>query len=204
MKRLSLILNVILIIAVAVLYVFHFNGSKSNSNETTGEQSTTTVNASTGNIVYINVDSINTNYKMFEDVMEDLQQKFNTSEAKLQSKQRSFQKNYQDAQYKAERGLVTRAELAQLEQNLAKEQEELMVLQNQLQYDMAEEQSVAQRKVYNSIVEYLKKIEKDNSYDIVLGTAFGDNIFYASEGLDVSAKIIEGLNAEYAKSLEEE
>lgn len=203
MKRLSLILNVVLIIAVAVLYVFHFSGPKTVTQEE-GDHTSVVAAAQTGNIVYINIDSVNKNYKMFEDVMTDLQEKLNTSDAKLQSRQRAFEKNYKDAQYKAERGLVTRAELAQIEQNLAQEQQELMVLQNQLQYQLAEEEAVAQRKVYNSIVEYLAKIKDENPYQIVLGTAFGDNIFYASEGLDISAKIIEGLNAEYEKNKEEE
>jgi outer membrane protein len=200
MKRLPLILNVVLIIAVAVLYVFHFTGNKSNTTETSDE-SISTVGKPTGNIVYINIDSVYSNYKMYEDVMKDLQSKANTSEAQLQSRQRAFQKNYQDAQYKAERGLATRAELAQIEQNLGKEQQELMNLQQQLQYQLAEEEQVAQRKVLNSIMEYLKQVENEQAYQFVLGTTFGGNILYANENLDISKKVIEGLNAEYAKSL---
>lgn len=202
MKRLPLILNAVLIIAVAVLYFFHFTSSKSKTTETSDE-STSRVSAPTGNIVYINIDSVYSNYKMYEDVMTDLQEKLNTSEAQLQSKQRAFQKNYQDAQYKAERGLATRAELAQIEQNLGQQQQELMALQNQLQYQLAEEEQVAQRKVLNSIMEYLKKVEDEKSYQFVLGTTFGGNILYANENLDISKMVIEGLNAEYEKSLTE-
>ncbi len=200
MKRLPLILNVVLIIAVAVLYVFHFTGNKSNTT-VTSDESIPTVGKPTGNIVYINIDSVYSNYKMYEDVMKDLQSKANTSEAQLQSRQRAFQKNYQDAQHKAERGLATRAELAQIEQNLGKEQQELMNLQQQLQYQLAEEEQVAQRKVLNSIMEYLKQVENEQAYQFVLGTTFGGNILYANENLDISKKVIEGLNAEYAKSL---
>ena len=64
MKRLSLILNVVLIIAVAVLYVFHFSGPKTVAQE---ERDNTSVVAAaqTGNIVYINIDSVNKNYKKY-------------------------------------------------------------------------------------------------------------------------------------------
>ncbi len=204
MKKLSVILNVVLVIAVAVLYVLHFSGDKTASvNKEEAGLITNTPSGPAGKVVYINIDSVYAQYDMYEDVLNDLQEKLNTSEAQLQSKQKAFQKKYQDAQYKAERGLVTRAELAKIEQTLAVEQQDLMALQNKLQYQLAEEEAVAQRKVLNSIMEYLKEVENEKPYQFVLGsTTFGGNVLYANKNLDISKSVIEGLNIEYNKDKE--
>jgi outer membrane protein len=69
---------------------------------------------------------------------------------------------------------------------------------------LAEEQQVAQRKVINALMEYLKSLEKTGTYNyqFILGTTFGGNILYANEGLDISDIVVKGLNEEYAKTKE--
>ncbi|MBN2485060.1 MAG: OmpH family outer membrane protein [Bacteroidales bacterium] len=203
MKKLPLILNLVLAIAVIVLYILFFNSkpSKTASEETVGLSG---LSAATEGVVFVNIDSVFANYKMYDDVVGDLEKKLNTAEAQLQSQQRTFEKNYNDYMYKAERGLVTRSEAAQIEQNLQQEQQSLMGLQNQLQYNLAEEQQVAQRKVLNSIVEYLKTMEGVEKYQYILGNAFGGNIWYANQSLDITRKVIDGLNANYEKTLKDE
>ena len=130
MKKLPLIINAILIIAVAILYVLHFFPKKS-STPFLAEGST--VSASDG-IVYINIDSVLTNYKMHSDIMAELQDKLSTKEAELQSKQRRFEKGVSDYQNKINKGLVTRTEAAEIEKDLQTEQQTLMQLQQKMQY----------------------------------------------------------------------
>lgn len=206
MKKLPIILNVVLLIAVVILYVLHFSGSNSSTGNVSTNSDSTGMNAllAAHKIVYINIDSVYSNYDMYNDVIQDLQDKVSTSEAKLQSQQKSFEKKVKDFQYKAERQLETRAKLAEMEQSLAQEQQQLLALKNQLQYQLAEEEQVAQRKVLNSIMDYLKSVKKEQSYQFVLGTTFGGNILYANDNLDISKSVIEGLNTKYQADKGEE
>lgn len=203
MKNLSPVLNVVLLIAVAVLYVLHFTAPK---NEISGKQEhdTLSMNASKLSIAYINIDSVMLHYKMYDDIAGDLQGKVKASEAKFQSQQRTFQKNVDDFQYKVQRGLVTRSEAEELQNKLAAEEQSLAALQNQLQYQLAEEQQVAQRKVLNAIMEYLKIMDGAEKYQYILGNTFGGNIMYANESLDITNRVIDGLNDAYKASNEEE
>lgn len=203
MKKLPIIINAVLAIAVIVLYVLFFT-SKSGKTSFGSDSDTLKASVPTGGIVFINIDSVYAKYKMYEDVVGVLEQKMNTAQTQLQSKQQTFEKNVNDYKYKAERQLVTRTEAAQIEQNLQKEQQDLYALQNELQYNLAEEQQVAQRKVLNSIMEYLKVMENAGNYQFILGNAFGSNIMYANESLNVTEMVIEGLNADYEKKKEEE
>jgi outer membrane protein len=200
MKKSSLIINVVLFVAVAVLYVLHFATPNSKNNLSNSVNSDTSAQAAQGGIVYINIDSVLSKYVMYADINANLQTKLKTKEAELQSKQRAFEKKVNDYQNKVSKGLVTRTEAAGIEQNLQVEQQGLMKLQQQMQYELADEEQVAQRKVLNSIMEYLKSIENEQAYQFVLGTTFGGNVLYANDNLNITLSVIEGLNKKYAES----
>ncbi len=201
MKKLPLILNIVLAIAVIVLYVLYFTSPNKEFKHSSAIDTTKT-DVSKG-IVYINIDSVYSNYQMYKDVVGDLENKYNVSDAQLKAKQTAFEKNVNDYKYKLERGLITRTEAAQIEQGLAQQQQQLMGLQQQLEGQLAEEQQVAQRKVLNSIMEYLAGLEGEKSYQFVLGTSFGGNVLYANDNFDITKSVTEGLNESYKKLAEE-
>ena len=202
MKKSSLIINAILFVAVAVLYVLHFTAPKSKSSSAASNESAVSSIVPTEGIVYINIDSVLKNYDMYADIADELQTKIKTKDAKLQSKQREFEKAVADYQNKAAKGLVTRSEAAEIEQKLQIEQQTLMQLQQQMQYELGEEEQVSQRKMLNSIMDYLKSIENEQSYQFVLGTSFGGNVLYANDNLNITKDVITGLNAEYQETKE--
>jgi outer membrane protein len=203
MKKIPLIANAVLAVAVIVLYVLFFTSKSSKSSSLSGSNSSGNA-AATNGIVFINIDSVYAKYNMYKDVVGDLELKLNTAQAQFESKQRDFQKNVDDYKYKADRGLVTRTEAAQIEQGLQEQQQQLMTLQNQLQVNLQEEQQVAQRKVLSSVMDYLKNMEGAENYQFVLGNTFGSNIMYANDNLDITKKVTEGLNASYKKPAKEE
>ena len=202
MKNISIVLNGVLLVAVVVLYILFFVPGK------TGKFSGRKISESIGSdtmaqsgIVYINIDSVLQKYNMYFDLSADLQEKLKTSEAQLASKEQSLRKEMEDFQYKVDRGLVTRAEAENLQQQLMQKEQSLYQLQNSLQMQLAEEEQVAQRKVLNSIMEYLKNLEESGAYQyqFVLGTTFGGNILYADENMNITQAVVEGLNSEYEK-----
>ncbi len=80
MKNLSLILNVVLLIAVGILYFMHFNENPDKEQETPEVAETTDFT-----IAYINTDSVFQNYDYFKKVQEDLKKKTAQLEAEYQS-----------------------------------------------------------------------------------------------------------------------
>lgn len=202
MKKSSLIINAILFIAIAILYVLHFTAIKSKTTSTPLNDSTLSSTTPIGGIVYINIDSVLNNYDMYDDISAELQTKIKTKDAELQSKQRKFEQAVNDYQNKSSKGLITRSEAATMEQNLQAEQQKLMQLQQQMQYELAEEEQVSQRKMLNSIMDYLKSIESEQAYKFVLGTSFGGNVLYANDNLNITNSVITGLNIQYQESKE--
>jgi len=197
MKKLSLILNVVLIFAVIGIYILHFTGNSCPKEQKINADSTVMKSIPAEGIVFINIDTVYANYDMYADIVGSLQDKLKTSEAQLVSKQRAFEKNVKDFQNKVNKGLVTRSEAANIEQSLQQEQQSLLMLQNELQYKLSEEEQVATRKVLNSIIEYLEVLKEEQPFQYVLSKSFGGQVLYASDNYDITQRVIKGLNENY-------
>ncbi|MBN1788979.1 MAG: OmpH family outer membrane protein [Bacteroidales bacterium] len=196
MKRLPLLLNILLAVAVAVLYVLHFTGigtGKKNKSEAGFAAGVADGSA----IFYVQIDSVISKFDMATDLSAELESKYTSSEAAFQAKQEAYQKDVNDYQYKAQRGLITRSDAQTIEQQLYTKQQDLLKLQQDLTTEISEKQAVMNRQVINSIMEYLKENSAQFNYKYVLGTSFGGNILYANDSLDITENIVTGLNEKY-------
>jgi len=180
-----------------------YTGKKGTSSKESDEESIALPTPS-GGIVYLNIDSVLNKYDMYSDIEADLQEKLKTSEAQLAAKEKTLRSDMQDFQYKIDRQLVTRAEAEKLQQELMQKEQALYQLQNNLQVELAEMEQVAQRKVLNSIMEYLADLEEADKYQFILGTTFGGNILYANEGLDITKSVVKGINEKYNKEKDDD
>ena len=198
MKKSWVILNIVIIVAVAGLYVLHFTANHTASK---GENSQTAVGLSTSDIskaiYYINFDTVLANYDMYLDMQDQLEKMAKTSEAELAAQDKAFQKEVADYQSQMQKGLLLRSEAQEREQQLATIQQQLLKLQENLRQDLTEQQVVANRKVLDSIMRYLAEIQHEYNYKIVLGTQFGGGVLYADAELDITRRVIQGLNEKY-------
>jgi len=156
MKRLPLILNIVLAVAVIALYVLHFTGigvSKKNRSEAGISAGT----ADGTDIFYVQIDSVISKFDMATDLSGELESSYKSSEAALLSKQEAYQKDVSDYQYKVQRGLVTRTDAQNIEQQLYGKQQDLLKLQQDLSNEIGEKQTVMNRQVINAIMEYLRE-----------------------------------------------
>ena len=202
MKKLDLVLTleVVLFAAVVLLFILFFKtkGPSDRQYDTADSVGITSVDAvANGEIVFINTDSLFQNYQMAIDLSEVLTETTKKLDAELSNKQRSFQANVNDFQNKAQKGLETRAKLAEMEQQLGIDQQNLMQLSDTYRMQIAEEQSVMQRKVLQAVMDYLKEYNREKGYQYIMGRTFGDNLLFASPGLDITVSVLEGINAKY-------
>jgi outer membrane protein len=201
MKKLPLILSAFSIVAVAVLYILYFTSGKSAGMKTGSDQQASGADAVGADIVYIDIDSVLNNYDMYADYNDEFERKAKISEAELTSKQKTYQKDVNDYQYKTQRGLVTRSEAQQIEQQLYGQQQSLLKLQQDLQAELAEQEQVRVNIVLTSITEYLKEIQPKYNYKYVFANRLvGGSIFYGDKGLDITREVIEGLNEKYNRT----
>src|ERR1035437_72675 len=194
MKRLSVILYVILFLAVAGLYFLHFSGNKKTiKNEITRNNAGSPAQG----IAYINIDSVIFKFNMFLDRRNDLMDKQKSAEAELNSKGDQYQKAAKDSQDKVNKGLVTRATAAQIEQSLVQQQQELVSLRDKLQSNLVDEEQVMNRQILEYITKFLEENRSDYNYQYILGKSFGSVVLYGDNSLDITPKVLDAINKKY-------
>ncbi len=198
MKRISLISNILLAVAVVVLYVLYFTGTGGNASKSQAD-TTGNFSAKAGEVVFVEIDSLISNYDMFTDLKAELQKKGKEKESQFNVKAKTFEKDAADFQDKVQKGLVTRSQAEQMQQGLQGKQQEIYQLREQLRYELGEEEQVMNRNVLNSVMEYLKVYNQDKKYSFVVSHSFGGPVLFADKGLDITKDVIGGLNASYAK-----
>ncbi len=197
MKKSSLILNVILLIAVVVLYVLYFTGKSSSGEAVQPVAGITETGVSERSIVYVNMDTLLANYDMFADLQDRLQKKQQDSESKLNARGQKWQTKVNEFQSNLQKGLITRSEAQKIQNQLQQEQQEIMQMKDDLANSLMEEQQVGSRKVIFSIVDFLDGYSQEHHYRYVLSTTVGGAVLYGDKQLDVTQEVLEGLNEKY-------
>ena len=198
MKKTSLIINVILIIAVIVLFVLHFTHSESSPQKTNVTARADTAGNPALFIAYVNMDTLMANYDFSVDLQQKLGNKQKTSEDKLNTRGKKWQNKVTEYQNNLKRGLVTRSEAQKIEQQLSQEQQEILKMKDDLASKLMEEQQVSTRKVLYSIMDYLDEYAKAHHYKYILSTTtLGGTILFGDKDLDVTQDVLAGLNKKY-------
>lgn len=198
MKNISLVLNVILIIAVSILYYLHFQGKEPSNTEIESQpkQVLPLINAG---IVYVNSDSLLEQYdyykskkQEFEMAQSRIKQELKTQGEKLQQEVELYQKQAIG---------MTDMERAQKEEQLGMKQQQLMMRKDELLGNLDADQGKTSEELYIRLNQFLKKYNEGKNYNFVLGYQAGGGILFANDSLNITKEIIDGLNKEYSEQM---
>lgn len=193
MKKLSIALFAVLFLATAFLYFLHFTGKKDKESD----KNITLSEIQSEGIAYVNIDTVIFNFDMFFDRRAELMEKQKKAEAEFASKENQLKRNATDAQDKVNKGLVTRAQAAEMEQALYQQQQELSLLSQNLQNTLLEEEQVMNRQIVDYITTYLEDNKSQFKYQFILGKSFGSVVLYGDSGLDITHVVLDALNQKY-------
>ena len=202
MKIANIVTNVVLGAAVVVLFFFHFSDGDKSEGKSEKAISATMADPSDISIAYFNMDSVMSQWDLYDEYQQELGQKQSELEADFAGRTETFYQSVQDAQYKIQRQLVTRAESEQLQQQLAAEEQNLMALQNQYSTELQEEGLVKNRKMLDMIERYVSELSQANGYSYVYSYQFGGNLIYGAKPYDITNQVVKGLNEKYQSGTE--
>ena len=194
MKKVNLILNIVLVLAVAALYVLHFTGN--NKTENTASTEDSRITAGSGDIVYINLDTLVNQYDMYNDLRTELESKVSAIDNDLNKKGRA--KSFEE---KMQKGLLTYSQAESMRNDLMTRDQELRNLSQQKQMELANEESVMYNRVMDAIKTYVDNYNKEKQYSLILTTTAATNsVINGEQGRNITNEIINGLNQEYIKN----
>ena len=191
MKNLSLILNVVLLVAVAILYVLHFSGpgrveSKSSSSDTSN------VNLK---VAYINSDSVLKHYEYLKVNRDQLEAKTKKMDQELQN--RTVGLRNEITAYQRNVSGMTLGQARAAEEDLGKKQQNLQMYQQSLQQQLLQEEAKLNKELYERITGFLKGYGQEKGLQVVLKFDPGSDVLYGGESLDITDDVIKGLNEAY-------
>jgi len=192
MKNLSLILNIVLLVAVGVLFFLHFS-SKSSSSSTEG--GATAVDLSNLKVAYINSDTVLKYYDYLKHQKEQLEDKAQKMNAEYRNRAIGLQNEI--AAYQRSVNTMTLGQVRATEEELGKKQQNLQLYEQSLSQQLMMEQEKLSRELYGRVTTYLKKYGTDKGLHIVLKRDSNSDVMWATDAMDVSQDVITGMNNEY-------
>lgn len=200
MKKANIILHIISLVAIVVLFVLFLGQKNCNTAniETTSAEQTVAANNS---IVYIQLDTLINQYDMYNDLKTEFEGKLASVENELTKKGRALENDYQSFNEKMSKGLLTRSQAEAQGNELQARQQELALLSQEKQMQLAEEESVMINQVMNAIQSYIKEYNKIHNHSLILTTTVAtNNVIDGESSLNITNDIIKGLNQEYVKN----
>lgn len=193
MKNLSVILNVVLIIAVAILYFLHFSSDRPS--QESQEEQIAALSGALPQIAYVNSDSLLSKYDYFKDKADELEQTRVKLEGEFSNRAKGLQSEFENFQRNAANMTIAQGQAK--EEELRKKQQNLMQYQESLQQQLIREESKVNNELYEKVSDYLEDYGKKNNFQIVLTYTKGSGVLYANDSLNITNQVVEGLNREY-------
>jgi outer membrane protein len=190
MKNISLILNVVLLIAVGVLYYMHF-----------APQTATPIGSESRGIVgdlkvaYINTDSVLKHYDYLKANAEILEAKKKKVEQDYVNRAQSLQNEI--TAYQRNVNNMTVGQVRAVEEDLGKKQQNLQLYEQSLTQELMNDQSKLNKELYDRITAYLKKYGKEYGLHVVFKLDPTSDVLYGEDALDITQDVLTGLNEEY-------
>lgn len=196
MKKLSVTVKTL--VACALI----FGASSCNNNDATPEakaSSATETKATPAlNIRYIVADSVIGAYTLAQQLMEEQQRELNKLQQWHESKQRELQGLANNINQKQQNNVyLTQASMQEDVNNLQKKSEEAERYFSTQQQRLAIAGEQMQRRLNDSINNFILDYNATHGYDAILLSEAG--VYFKPE-LNISAEVIEGLNARFAKA----
>jgi outer membrane protein len=197
MKKITLVASILMAVVVVGLLSNCKSKTSSKANGLNNNSSNVQLSSSFS-AAWVNIDTLINNYDMYFDMQKELEESGRKLEAELNTKSRDFEKQANDFQDKVQKGLVTRSQAQQMQQDLSVKEQELYRLRDELRAQLADEQQVKLRQIHQSITEYLSFYNESKGYHLILSSTFGGPLLYGHPKLDITQEVLKGLNEKYS------
>lgn len=199
MKGTSLIVSIVLFVAVAVLYVLYFTRSGGNSGEAVDSGSGSDQSGSL-KIAYVKADSIIVNYNLAQDLHDDFTKKQEAYTTEYGTKRQTFEREAAAFQEKVQRGgFLTEQRAIQERDRLVGREQEILKLDQELSTKLGELQTANNQQILDSLMSYIKILNKDKKYDYIFNAA---DILVGDEAHNLTGEVLNALNERYVKKAE--
>ncbi len=194
MKNLSLILNVILIIAVGFLYfhVFSKNTATNKTNSTSVKVSEAGSSAKAP-IAYVELDSLNENISYIKQKRKELEGEQKAIESEWQQAIRGLES--QRDNFIKRGNSITQEEAEQFQMKLMNQQQQIEERKQNLTQKLSEKSYNFMEDIQKNLKQFLADYNKEKNYMYIFTSGTGlDYMVYKDSAFDITKDVVEGMN----------
>lgn len=188
------VLNVVLFVGIIILYFILLKPGADDDSIAVAAQSKA---ARSGNIAYVNSDSLMTHYDLVKSMRADLETKSRQLEQELSRKQSAFEKDAGYFQEQVQKKSISEASAQEIYSSLMAEQQKLYELREQYAGEISRNEYELNLILIDSLNNFLKRYNQKYHYDYILSYSHGGNILVANDSLDITRDVLKKLNKEY-------
>ena len=193
MKKAKYILNAFAAFALTLLF-----SQCTQKNDSTAGNAAPAVAGANLKIAYVEVDSLLTKYRYWNDLNEEMIKKEENIRTTLNEKAKELDGEMREFQRKIENnGFASRERAEQENARLLQKQRDLQQLQEKLYTDLQAENQKNSLQLRDSINSFLKVYNQTKGYSLIISNTQLDNLLFADKSLDITQEIVDGLNARY-------
>lgn len=146
-------------------------------------------------IAYINIDSVQSQYKYMKDIEAKLTEEAEAMQANFDTKLKSFER--WQAKVQEEFPLMLKSEQQKAQEEMMKKQQELQQMQQTMQMQLQQKEMDFNQRNLAKLQGFCKSYAEENGFDFVITAGMGSPILYANADFDVTEAVIAELNADY-------
>ncbi len=147
------------------------------------------------NIVFVKVDSLQAGYTAVAEELSRLETNYNEAEKNHQNRVTAFQREVQKLQKQAQQGLLAPNKMQAEQQRLAQKEQEIMQQQQLAIQSIQQNQLEIQQRFSLRVKEVLEQIQEENHYDYILNQGQNSAVLITNDAYDITAMVLERLNA---------
>lgn len=214
-QKLSLGLNLVLLVAVVVLFIKVFGGSSETKTENHETGTNETVNNNEGDssvkvntvhkedgvltFAFVNVDSLNSGYTLLKDAEVEFQALTKQGEAQMKAKVNAFQQRGRELE--KDFPIMTLSQQKAAQEEMQKMEKDLQTAEERIFGPIQEKFAKQKADIDRTLRNFLRELCIRKNIDFVLGDISQVNLLlYANPAMDITQEVLDGLNKEYEET----
>lgn len=201
-KSANTIVTVILGIAVIILFYLQFSSRqdiadvKENIDSVPKKTFDIPKNLQGAKVLYVNIDSINSNYHAYTELAADAGNNLDAQMAAYQRKAQNLEQRYATLQDQVNKGTISVEAAAAEEEAIKAGMNELSRMETNIAY-LQSEAMKKNDEISTQIAAYFHDYALEKGIDYIMMYGSGMPIIYANDSLDVTPDVVRALNEEY-------
>ncbi len=181
----------VLCLVTVLFYGCDKKGAANSESGTTPEA----IQAGELKVAFVYTDSVINKFEYFKKKSAEITEKGKKFEGDLQSRAKGFEQEVANFQQTA--STMTMNQARAKEEELVKKEKNLVTYRDNLMRELSTDESGLYSDVYDQVQKYMKEYATSNKLDVILSYTRGGAVWYATDAIDVTASVINGLNKQY-------